>query len=237
MFSYYGTKKKLSSKYPEPITDTIIEPFCGAAMYSLYGDNWKKNVILNDKYDKIYLAWYFLINAEISDIKTLPDLTEGLSLDTINSLSDSEKALLGFYCNPSSAAPKKTVTARGEKSWQRHKKYLIDNSYKVKHWKIYNKSYNELSNIEATWFIDPPYKYGGQYYHSSANNKHINYVELADWCKNRKGAVIVCENDKADWLDFKPLSILKGQLHTTTEVVYLNGFEKTKTGGQNLKTG
>lgn len=230
MFSYYGTKKKLADKYPKPISDTIIEPFCGAAMYSLYSDNWQKNVILYDKYDKIFLAWDFLINAKISDINNLPDLIKGLNLDTLN-ISDAEKALLGFYCNPASAVPKKTVTERGAKSWGRHKKYLIDNIHKVNHWKIYNKSYVDIENIEATWFIDPPYKYGGEYYHSSTNNSHINYNELAEWCKNRNGQIIVCENSKADWMDFKPIAKLNGQLHITTEVVYLNGFEKTEVRG------
>jgi site-specific DNA-adenine methylase len=35
MFSYYGTKKRIVNKYPEPKYDKIIEPFCGAAQYSL----------------------------------------------------------------------------------------------------------------------------------------------------------------------------------------------------------
>lgn len=220
MFSYYGTKKKLAVHYPSPKFDTIIEPFCGAAMYSLHLDNWKKNVILYDKYDKIYLVWDYLINhATEDDIRSLPDLTEGVNLDTLN-ISIAEKALLGFCANPSSAVPKKTVSARGAKSWQRHQKYFIDNLHKVKHWKIYNDTYKNIENIEATWFIDPPYEYGGIYYHSSASNKLINYEELAKWCLERKGEIIVCENSKANWLPFEPLAKLKGQLHNTLEVIY-----------------
>jgi len=46
MFSYYGSKSKLAQHYPTPKYDTIVEPFAGAAGYSLYGDNWKKNVLL-----------------------------------------------------------------------------------------------------------------------------------------------------------------------------------------------
>lgn len=220
MFSYYGTKKKLAKHYPTPQFDTIIEPFCGAAMYSLYENNWEKEVILYDKYDKIFLAWDYLINqATISDILNLPDLVIGLHLDSID-ISDSEKALLGFYANPSSAVPKKTVSARGAKSWPRHKNYLLENLHKVKHWKVYNESYDKIENIEATWFIDPPYQFGGQYYHSSASNKHINYEELSNWCLERNGQLIVCENSNADWLPFEPLAELKGQLHKTLEVIY-----------------
>lgn len=220
MFTYYGTKKKLSPNYPKPNFDTIIEPFAGAAMYSLYDNNWEKNVILNDKYDKIFMAWDYIINqASVADIKNLPKLTEGVKIDDLN-ISESEKVLLGFYSNPSSAVPKKTVTKRGEIGWERHKNFLVNNLYKVKHWKIYNKSYDELENIQGTWYIDPPYKFGGEYYHSSASNKHIDYEKLAEWCLSRKGEIIVCENDKADWLPFSPLVELKGQLHKTMEVIY-----------------
>lgn len=223
MFSYYGTKKKIAKHYPKPKYDTIIEPFCGAAMYSLYDNNWQKNVILYDKYDKIYNVWKWLINATIKDIENLPDLKIGLKLDDLN-ISDDERSLLGFYANPSSAVPKKTVTARGEKSWTRHKKYLIDNIHKIKHWKIYKSDFKDIDNQLATWFIDPPYQYGGQYYHSSANNSKIDYNYLKDWCLSRKGEIIVCENSNSNWMDFKPLVELKGQLHKTMEVIYYQDF-------------
>lgn len=136
MFSYYGTKKKIAKVYPKPLHETIIEPFAGAAMYSLYDNNWEKNVILNEKYIKVYNVWDYLINqAKESDIKNLPDLVTGLNLNTITTLSDVEKDLLGFYCNPSSAQPKKTVTPRGEKGWINNKQHLLNNIHKVKHWK------------------------------------------------------------------------------------------------------
>lgn len=83
MFSYYGTKRKLAPHYPKPRFGKIIEPFCGAAMYSLYGNNWENDVVLYDKYDKIYMAWDYLIKASVSDINNLPDLKEGLNLDGV----------------------------------------------------------------------------------------------------------------------------------------------------------
>ena len=219
MFSYYGTKKKLSKNYPKPSYGTIIEPFAGAAMYSLFDDNWKNEVILNDKYDKVFNAWNYLINkATLSDIKGLPKLTQGLKLNDLN-LSEDEKDLLGFYANPSSAVPKKTVTKRGEISWERHHNFLINNLHKIKHWKVYNKSYDELDNIKGTWYIDPPYEKQGIYY--KHNSKTINYKELGEWCLSRKGEIIVCENMGATWLDFKPLVDLIGQTQNTqTEAIF-----------------
>jgi len=228
MFSYYGSKKILSKHYPFPKYDTIIEPFAGAAMFSLHSTNWKKDVILYDKYDKVFLVWDYLINhADESDIETLPDLTEGLDLDTLN-ICEGERALLGFLANPASAVPKKTVTKRGEKSWPRQRQYILDNLYKVKHWKIFKDTFTNIENIEATWFIDPPYQFGGKYYHSSVSNKLIDYPELAKWCRSRKGEVIVCENSTADWLSFHPLAELNGQLHKTLEVIYYQSDDFNK---------
>lgn len=55
MWSYYGSKSKIVSKYPSPIHSTIIEPFAGSARYSL--KYWENDVILYDKYDVIIRLW------------------------------------------------------------------------------------------------------------------------------------------------------------------------------------
>ena len=222
MWSYYGTKKRLAKYYPKPDHNLIIEPFAGAAQYSLHGDNWKKGVLLYDKYPAITDLWRYLISASRSWIEDLPDLKKGDCLDDFKSLRPAEKILLGFFCNPSSAMPKKTCTPRGETHWKRGKQQIINNLHKVRHWMIGCKSYEDISDkFKATWFIDPPYQYGGEYYHSSVCNKYINYDHLGDWCKKRQGQVIVCENSKADWLDFKNLHELHGQRNAKTmEVIY-----------------
>ncbi len=220
MWSYYGTKKRIAKHYPHPQHDTIIEPFCGAAQYSLYGSNWKKNVLINDKYNIVYLLWDFLINkASEKDILSLPNLKHGDNVDDFN-LSDEEKWLMGFCINSASSQPKKTVAKYN--SWNHSKMDIAKNLYKVKHWSIISVSYDEISNMEATWYIDPPYQYGGEWYHSTVSNKHIDFDALSVYCKERKGQIIVCENSKADWMDFKPLVTMNGQLHTTTEVMWTN---------------
>lgn len=219
MWSYYGTKRKLAKYYPEPTKSRIIEPFCGAAQYSLYGDNWKKEVSLYDSYKVITDLWLYLIQSERSDIINLPDIEEGTNLDTIKYLSSEEKYLIGFSINTASAMPKKTATKRS--IWNRDKMRIADNLYKIKHWTVKQSDYRDIQyDTDATWFIDPPYQFGGQYYHDS--NKNINYWDLGEWCKSKSGQVIVCENTKATWMDFKPLATLNGQLHTTTEAVWYN---------------
>jgi hypothetical protein len=78
MFYYYGRKKQIAKYYPSPNCATIIEPFAGAAAYSLYGDNWTKRVILVEKDPRVAEIWRWFINeATVSDIKQLPDLKVG----------------------------------------------------------------------------------------------------------------------------------------------------------------
>lgn len=57
----------------------------------------------------------------------------------------------------------------------------------------------------------------------------INYEELAEWAKNRKGEVIFCEGENGDYLDFKPLIDLKGVAgKTSKEVVYLQNCKNVQ---------
>src|SRR5215203_2854456 len=78
MFYYYGRKKQIARYYPSPNYSIIVEPFAGSAAYSLYGDNWKKEVILVEKDKRVASIWEWLIN-EVTpqQIKNLPDLTAG----------------------------------------------------------------------------------------------------------------------------------------------------------------
>lgn len=207
--------------------DTIIEPFCGAAQYSLYGDNWKKHVILVDKDDKVVRVWKYLMRASKEDILSLPDMFAGDSLNDHKQLSQEERWLIGFGINPGSASPKVTARASGNWSlpqanraslWNRYKLETAENLYKIKHWEIVHGEYSCLDNITGTWFVDPPYFSGGKYYRM--NSSKIDYAVLGDWCKSRNGQVMVCENDKATWLDFKPLVEMHGQLHKTMEVIW-----------------
>jgi len=217
LWSYYGTKKRLAKYYPKPNYDIIIEPFCGAAQYSLYNNNWEKEIYLIDKYQVIIDIWKYLINVTSKEILSLPDMYENDSLDNYGQLSIEEKYLIGFCINNGSAQPKRKVQKFN--NWNKTKIDIANNLYKIKHWKVKCDDYQNIKNINATWFIDPPYQFGGEWLRIS--NKNINYNNLANWCKSRHGQIIVCENTKANWLDFKPLIELKGQLHTTTEAIWL----------------
>ena len=174
MWSYFGSKSKTAVRYPIPKYKTIIEPFAGSAQYSLFGDNWKRQVILCDKNKAIVTIWDYLINKATKEmILALPDLKDQ---DNVNnySLSEAERYLIGFCINRGSAHPK--LTASRFNSWNKDKIRIANNLHKVKHWKIINGSYENLPNTEATWFIDPPYQSAGKWY--DLNRSSINCCYL-----------------------------------------------------------
>jgi len=222
MFSYYGSKSKIVQYYPSPTCDKIIEPFAGSARYSLR--YWEKDILLVDKYKVIVDVWHYLQQASASDILGLPILEQGQFLTDFN-LSESEKLFMGFIIACAGITPRNKISPFVYRDLSSRLKFRIKetaaNLYKIKHWKIIHGSYEDLENENATWFIDPPYQIGGNHYRES--NKNLDFNSLANWCKSRNGQVIVCENTKATWMNFKPILQIQGVSNTnTTEAIWTN---------------
>ena len=218
MFSYYGSKSKIVNYYPPPKFDKIIEPFAGSARYSL--KYWQNEVLLVDKYPIIIDVWHYLQNASENDILKLPKLKAGENLNNFD-LTNIEKLFLGFVIVGGLESPRlKCGNFRGNQYQDRILKKIANNLFKIKHWKIIEGNYENIDNIEATWFIDAPYQFGGHSYKHS--NKQLNFAELSEWCKSRNGQSIVCENSKADWMNFKPIIEMVGSIHKTTEAIWSN---------------
>ena len=218
MFSYYGSKSKIVDYYPPPKHKKIIEPFCGSARYSL--KYWQNDVLIMDKSENLINVWKWLQQCSKNDILKLPKLTTGLDIRKIE-LSEIERTFLSYLV--ASGRPSNIVTKFMDYDNGNQKVYkrIADSLELIRHWEIKLGSYDELENVEATWFIDPPYMFGGEHYKES--NKNIDFAKLAEWCKNRNGQTIVCENMKADWLDFKPLTKIQGACQTnTTEAIWSN---------------
>lgn len=202
-FSYFGSKYKLSKEYGEPRHDLVIEPFAGSAAYSVF---WEpKQVILIDKSPVIVSIWNYLINAsekEIMDLPTEFDVIADLGLEW------GAENLIGFW-----AAKGKVTPARRKSKWGKQyanskdckvwgepvKERLAAQLPKIKHWKCFEGHYNSFfNNKTAHWFIDPPYLVAGKRY----PHKVDDYSALAEWARQRKGFVQVCENEGADYLPF-----------------------------------
>jgi site-specific DNA-adenine methylase len=219
MFSYYGSKSKIVDYYPPPKFGKIIEPFAGSARYSL--KYWQNDVLLVDKYEVIINLWNWLKTCTEKDILNMPKLKKGDDIRKLN-ISENEKTLLGFFAQAAQGQPVNMVSKMGKQNMKTAYKNIASQLYKIKHWNIIQASYDDLKNEDATWFIDPPYQFGGQYQYKFGN-KQIDFNMLGQWCKTRTGQVIVCENTKADWLPFKPVVKIDGANHTgTTEAIWSN---------------
>ncbi|MFA6967016.1 hypothetical protein [Bosea sp. (in: a-proteobacteria)] len=203
MFYYYGRKKQVAKRYPRPDYDTIIEPFAGAASYAMHDSNWRKTVIIVEKDNKVAGIWRWLIeSATAAEILKMPDLKVGeKSSEFIHIVHAATKMAFKYKTIK--------VTPVMERNWEISKRVMAANIHKVKHWKLIEGNYSEAPDVEATWFIDPPYKAqaGEGYAHGSGA---MDYHALASWALNRKGQLICCEGSEGDYLPFRPLLDLAG---------------------------
>lgn len=84
---------------------------------------------------------------------------------------------------------------------------------------LHHGNYTIAPDIEATWFIDPPYQIDGQYY--AHNQKHLDFSKLSSWCRLRRGQVIITESQGANWMDFRHHRTNKTIANThSTEMVW-----------------
>ncbi len=221
MWSYYGAKTNIIHLYPKPKYNKIRESHAGSARYALrYFEN---DILLVDKYPVIIDIWRYLQSCAPSDILGLPHPKYGDDISQMN-LTDVEKNFLGFVVGCGANLPRKKVGYRKTVDRPNHVNYTLkrisEQLFKNKHWRFSCSDYREMENEEATWFIDPPYQFGGEAYKWS--NKKIDFKHLAEWSRARHGQVIVCENTKAGWMDFKPIIKQRGSLYSTTEAIWTN---------------
>lgn len=225
-FCYFGGKWRAAPRYPAPVYDTIIEPFAGAAGYATrYYD---RNVRLIDANEKICAVWDYLIRVSQCEVLLLPiDVNDG-----VDSLSVSQEAkwLIGFWLNGGCASPRKSPSAwmRSGVSptsyWGETIRYRIATQVdKIRHWTITLGSYDVAQDNVATWFVDPPYQFAGKAYPTKFND----FQSLAQFCKTRRGQVIVCEAFGANWLPFESIGHVKsangiGRSGRSHEVMWTN---------------
>lgn len=221
MWSYYGAKTNVVDYYPKPKHGKIIEPFAGTARYALkYFD---REVLLNDAYPVIIDIWKWLQQCSPGDITKLPKLKAKESLNDYQFDCPEAKLLMGFLVGYGLEQPRTTATDKQtirpnfiNFSLNRMAKQL----FKIRHWKFQCGDYSLLKNEVASWFLDPPYKKGGECYPMSSTK--INFPDLAIWAGTRLGQTIVCEKHDADWMDFKPMKAHKGRTGMQLEGIWTN---------------
>lgn len=222
MFYYYGRKKQIVRRYPPPNYDTVIEPFAGAAAYSFHYNDSVRRVILVEKDEKVAGIWQWLINdATLDDIRKLPDLKPGeRSTEFLHIVHAATKMAFAFR--------RIKVTPVLARNWEISRRVFARHLHQIKHWEIICGDYKEAPDIPATWFIDPPYRgESGKGYRWSSS--HIDYESLASWALSRKGDVVFCEGEGADYLPFRSLLDLKGVAgKVSKEMIYYRPGSKLK---------
>lgn len=228
---YYGGKWRNAPHYPAPMFGTIVEPFAGAAGYALR--HHRRDVLLIDKNPIIAGLWRYLIDATPDDIRSLPDIPDGGTVDDMDA-PQAARWLAGFWCNDAVAAPCKRPSkwaSRGANvhnwgGWNaRSRERVASQVAHIKHWRVLECAYSDAPDVEATWFVDPPYRgRAGRHYPHQPDS----FEALGTWCQARRGQVIVCEQDGADWLPFEAMKTFrsatgKDRPSETVEVLWTNG--------------
>ena len=229
---YYGGKFRAAPLYPKPRHETIVEPFAGAAGYACrYPD---RHVVLVEKYPVVAELWRYLIAVHPSEVRRIP--TNVRHVDDLPSwVPAPAKHLIGWWMNNATASPRMQLSVGREKlaemgrnfeGWTAATRERIATQIgAIRHWKIVEGDYTSAPDVEATWFVDPPYDNaaGRHYVHDSSA---IDFAQLAAWCRARRGQVMVCENEGATWLPFQPFMTFKAGLNAegegSSEVIWTN---------------
>lgn len=217
MFFYFGRKSSLGRCYPQPILRTVVEPFAGSAAYAHRYIRTVDRVVLVELDVDVVTMWRQLLDPALHVDDICPPCTFGV--DTTNLFHLAAAVSGGGRYRHLKATP---IMAENIERLRRQLPAAR------RHWQaidveIIHGDYTLAPDIEATWFIDPPYRghQGSLYPHGS---KDIDYDALGAWCRTRAGQVIVCESEGADWLPFQPLArLVSVRGKRSHEAVYLNG--------------
>lgn len=230
MFYFYGRKKQLARHYPPPRHELIVEPFAGSAAYSLHANNWEREVLLIERDARVADIWKWLIEeATPASILALPDLKQGeRSSEFLHIIHAATKMAFAYRTIK--------VTPVLERNWEISRRVMALTVPKVKHWRVACDDYTSAPDIEATWFIDPPYK-GASGMGYCYGSDLLDYQELGRWIKRRRGQVIACEGKEGDYLPFSPLRTNMGVAgKQSTEVIWVNDTQLPIPRGTNDRT-
>ncbi len=208
-FTFYGGKYRAAPKYPAPLHPVIVEPFAGSAGYAMRYP--ERQVVLVERDPVIAALWKWLTVVPADRVRALPlEITDVRLLP----VEPEAKSLIGFWLNKGTTRPSMTPSAwmrKGRLSegyWgESIRERVASQVDAIRHWTVIEGDYTAAGDREGTWFIDPPYQLAGTHYRYGA--KGVDFTALGTWCRSRQGQVIVCENEGAKWLPFRPFLHVK----------------------------
>jgi hypothetical protein len=178
--------------------------------------------VLVERDPVIAALWRYITRVRASEIRALPDVPHDGHVDDLN-VCEEAKSLIGFWLNKGNSHPCKVPSmwmrnadrewasgkyARSRSYWGPHiRETIAEQVERVRHWTIIEGSYESAPAVTATWFIDPPYANAGKHY--KFGSSMIDFAQLGEWCRARRGTTIVCENVGATWLPFERFMSIK----------------------------
>lgn len=224
-FAYFGAKHRFARYYPPPAYPTIVEPFAGAAGYSVYWATPEHKVYLVDSDPLVVRMWHTLQDL---DARELLDAAESqLTEDYVT--SPFIYSIAGGLTRVKPGGQAKTSKMMRD-MWPGVRRRIEAALPMIRNWTVVCGDYHNATLLDATYFVDAPYQptTAGTAAHRYGD-KHIDYEELAYWCTRRADGnqMIVCEQGDADWLPFEVLGKHRTRMRTDdpqprTEVYWTN---------------
>jgi len=227
-FAYYGAKHGLASQYPRPRHQVIVEPFAGSAAYACYHAHRIDHAVLIDSDPAVVMLWHELQEMTPADVDLIG---RQLEQDRIS------HALLAGMGGSSTIAgvfggKTRATTPRMRESWPTVSARIKRALPHIKRWQISHGTYTDAPNIEATWFVDPPYQVHGSMAGAGYRQPSslLDFGELGDWCRGRQGFTMVCEQSPAEWLPFHPFATqsngTSSSIATRHELIWRSDLEQ-----------
>ncbi len=155
MFNYFGSKRRLAKTYQPPKHDLIVEPFGGSAQYAVAWlvERPSLRAIVFDTDPLVIASWRRMLAATPAEILAWPVPEDGdATRDYIDQANYS-----GGFCP--------TVTGRSPLTFQQSKaRWAAARSAIGDRIEWHLGDYRDAPDIEATWFVDPPYQHQGHRY-------------------------------------------------------------------------
>lgn len=217
MFPYFGGKTATAKRYPPPEYPIVVEPFAGSAGYSTFHRAALEQVLLFDVDDVVAATWERLLSMSPEEVMEIPLPVKGeYSTDPLYALAVGNTVTIRSF----------KITERMVIRFEGVRRRLAGLVDECRYFEFTHGPWQAAPDIEATWFIDPPYqpkfsdprKAGGAYRYG---NSGINFEKLGEWCLSRKGQVIVCDEGGADWLPWTEEFVTTDQRNNKrVEVIY-----------------